>query len=105
MNYLKSKASNINLCDKWPEEIADETGEGDKMSIEAINLAIEKLPEKCRIIFNLSKFKGYSYIEIATELNLSIKTVEAQMGIALKKIRHFVKESRIFFLFFCKSVK
>lgn len=105
LNYLKSKVADVNLCDEWANEIADETGEGNEMSIEAINLAIEKLPEKCKIIFNLSKFKGYSYIEIATELNLSIKTVETQMGIALKKIRHYVKDFHFFFLFFYKSAK
>ncbi len=57
-----------------------------------IQKAVEKLPEKCRIIFTLSRQAGLSYQEIANELNLSIKTVEAQMGIALKRIRGDLSE-------------
>ena len=53
--------------------------------------AIESLPAQCRKIFELSRFEKKKYKEIAKELNISIKTVEAQMGIAFKKLRSFVK--------------
>lgn len=46
--------------------------------------AIQNLPEKCRVIFELSRFKELKYREIADKLNISIKTVENQIGIALK---------------------
>jgi len=46
-----------------------------------IAAAIESLPEKCREIFELSRFEGKKYAEIAEELNISVKTVENQMGI------------------------
>ncbi|QGY43484.1 RNA polymerase sigma-70 factor [Maribellus comscasis] len=52
-----------------------------------INLAINQLPEKCREIFTLCRFDGLKYAEIAEKLNISVKTVEMQMGIALKKLR------------------
>jgi len=46
-----------------------------------------ELPEQCRIIFFLNRFDGLSYKEIALKQNLSIKTVENQIGKALKLIR------------------
>lgn len=52
-----------------------------------IDLALGKLPEKCREVFELSRFKGMKYQEIAEYLNISVKTVENQMGKALKVMR------------------
>ena len=52
-----------------------------------IQSAIDALPKKCRRIFILSRNAGMTYEEIAEELDLSKKTVENQMGIALKKLR------------------
>ncbi|MGN6352695.1 MAG: RNA polymerase sigma-70 factor [Parafilimonas sp.] len=61
--------------------------------LQSITNAINELPPKCRLIFKLVKDDGLSYKETAELLNLSIKTIEAQMGIALKKIHttiHFL---------------
>lgn len=52
-----------------------------------VQRAISELPERCRIIFQLSRFELRKYHEIARELNISIKTVENQMGKALKQLR------------------
>ena len=49
--------------------------------------AIDALPTKCKTIFNLSRNSGLTYKEIAEELDISVKTVENQIGIALKKLR------------------
>lgn len=49
--------------------------------------AIEALPNKCKIIFNLSRNAGMTYKEIAEDLDISVKTVENQIGLALKKLR------------------
>ncbi|AKD58222.1 RNA polymerase sigma-70 factor [Spirosoma radiotolerans] len=48
---------------------------------------INQLPEKRRIIFQLNRFEGFTYSEIADILNISVKTVENQMGHALKQLR------------------
>ncbi|MDN5213937.1 RNA polymerase sigma-70 factor [Fulvivirgaceae bacterium BMA12] len=48
---------------------------------------IEKLPQQCRLIFKMSRDQGLRYREIACALDISIKTVETQMGRALKKLR------------------
>ena len=45
------------------------------------------LPEQCRVIFLKSREEGKKYAEIAVELNISVKTVEAQMSKALKLMR------------------
>ncbi len=52
-----------------------------------INKAIDKLPEKCRQIFILCRFEELKYAEIAERLNISVKTVEMQVSIALKKLK------------------
>lgn len=52
-----------------------------------INTSINQLPKKCREIFLLCRFEGLKYSEIAEKLGISVKTVEMQMGIALKKLR------------------
>ena len=52
-----------------------------------IENALAKLPKKCREIFELSRFENLKYREIADRLNLSQKTVENQMGKALKIMR------------------
>lgn len=48
---------------------------------------VDQLPEQCREIFLMSRMEGLSHKEIAEILELSPKTVENQVGIALKKIR------------------
>lgn len=61
---------------------------------EEINKFVSKglsvLPEKCRMIFSLSRYDGLTYDEIAEYLEISPKTVENQMGIAFQKLREFL---------------
>ena len=49
--------------------------------------AIEALPEKCRLVFLLSRQEEMSYAAVAKELDISVKTVENQIGKALKLLR------------------
>ena len=53
----------------------------------AIQAAIGGLPDRCREVFELSRIQGLKYTEIATALGISVKTVEAQMGKALRVMR------------------
>ena len=53
---------------------------------------IEKLPERCGQIFCMNRFEGLKYAEIAEKLAVSIKTVEANMGKALKEFRKALAE-------------
>jgi len=54
---------------------------------EAIYRAIADLPDKTRTIFEMSRFESKKYQEIANELKISVKTVEARMSEALKILR------------------
>lgn len=53
----------------------------------SIRKAIDKLPPKCKTIYLLCRQEDMTYKEVAERLDLSVKTVENQMGIALKKLR------------------
>lgn len=55
--------------------------------VKGIMQAINDLPPKCRLIFKLVKENGLKYAEVAGLLEISVKTVEAQMAIALRRIR------------------
>lgn len=55
-----------------------------------IQSAIDNLPDRCRVAFNLSRFEYKSYQEIADVMGVSIKTVENQIGKALKILRKVV---------------
>jgi RNA polymerase sigma-70 factor (family 1) len=54
---------------------------------ERLQKALGVLPTECRRIFELSRFESLKYREIADQLGISIKTVEAQMGKALRILR------------------
>jgi RNA polymerase sigma-70 factor (ECF subfamily) len=96
LDYLKHKLVEM----KYLREAPLELGSFDRNLIEEaelnarINSAIDDLPEKCREIFTLCRFEELRYSEIAQKLGISIKTVEMQMGIALKKLRSKLTDSQ-----------
>lgn len=65
-----------------------------------IGEALTKLPPKIREAFELSRFKGLTYNEIAAEMVISPKTVEAYIGKALKILREELKDYLPFLLLF-----
>lgn len=68
------------------------TGQNIQQTKMHIQDAINRLPEKCREIFILSRYEEMSYREIAGALNISVKTVENQVITALKKLRVSLQE-------------
>ena len=54
---------------------------------EAVRIALDGLPPRCREVYDLSRVQGLKYAEIAETLGISQKTVEAQMGKALRVLR------------------
>lgn len=68
-----------------------------KRILEIVKIEVEKLPEKCRLIFKYSRNEGMPVKKIAQELNLSPKTVENQLN---KALRHLKLATRTFLNFF-----
>ena len=68
-------------------EELDEDEQEFEQKISLVRLEIEKLPKKCKEVFVLCKLKGYKYREAAEELQISEKTVEAQISNAMKKLK------------------
>ncbi len=91
-NKIKSKyKSHVERLNKNAFENVQHKMENDELE-RIIRRAMLALPEKRRRIFELSRFEGLKYAEIAERLSLSVKTVEAQMSKALKTLRKALKE-------------
>jgi len=93
INYLKSKFARIRFVglDSLNAETSSVSFENEitaKELNDLITRAVNLLPPRCRIIFNLSRNAGLSYDEIAREMNISRRTVETQISIAIKKIKN-----------------
>ncbi len=73
---------------------------------ERVNTAVDNLPDQCKNIYRLSRDHHFSYKEIADHLQISPKTVENQLSIALKKLRIALGDFLVFFLcfFFLKLI-
>ncbi|MDR1918709.1 MAG: RNA polymerase sigma-70 factor [Tannerellaceae bacterium] len=93
--YIRDKKTTLFLNDLPAQEIGEE--EIHKMEIDELSHLIEEavtlLPERCREIFLKSRQENMTNKEIANELKLSEKTVEAQITIALKRIRTFLGDA------------
>ena len=108
LDYLKHKLVETKyLREVQPESVTIDRDLIEEAELNArINSAIEDLPEKCREIFLLCRFEELRYSEIAKKLGISIKTVEMQMGIALKKLRSKLTDNQniqILMLLFSKN--
>jgi len=73
------------------QESVHETLSSNELELKVGEVMME-LPEQCRIIFQMSRFEGLKYAEIAEQLQISTKTVENQIGKALKIMREGLKE-------------
>lgn len=92
LNYLKSRYAQQRASTQEVSETdlfeAPETEDLPREELRKIlESAIQSLPEKCRIIFSLSRDHGLTYQEIADELGITKETVKTQIKIALQKLR------------------
>jgi len=76
------------------ESSSIEVMEGQELQ-QKIKRGIDSLPPKCRTVFLLSRHEELSYKEIALKLEISVKTVENQMGKALRVMREHLKDHLI----------
>ncbi len=92
MNYLKSQFARQKFEDhKSTQNYLQTESTEEKLNYLELSLlvdeAVERLPRQCRTIFEMSRSSGFSHEEIAKEMQISPKTVENQIGIALKKLK------------------
>ncbi|MBL1221964.1 RNA polymerase sigma-70 factor [Chryseobacterium sp. L7] len=73
--------------------------EGENISL-LIERAFDDLSPKCAEVFKLSRIEKLKYAEIAAHLGISVKTVENQMGKAIKHMRDFIDKNPLFSIFF-----
>ena len=91
LNFIRDQKVKFDHEEKLPvlrsnSPTVNQTLEAQELQ-EFIDQSIDQLPERCRIIFILSRFEDMSYKEIAAKLGISIKTVENQISKALKVLR------------------
>lgn len=92
MMYLRKTKKEMSLDERWVEsKHSDEGNVADEMDASELNalllFTLQSLPERTRNIFELNRYDGLKYKEIAVKLQISVKTVEANMGKALKALR------------------
>lgn len=96
LNYLKFLAAEERRKEKYSQEIPSEMYHDQLESIEfekEIFDFIETMPEQCRKIFKTCRFEQKTYAETAQLMGLSVKTVEVQMGKALRLLREKFKKN------------
>ena len=100
--YRKNKSLSL-LEQKYQQSVESFMVEDDEESfhsaVNAVRKEIDKLPEKCKVIFILSKKEGLTNAEIAAHLDISIKTVEAQITKAFSILREIFKDKLSYILF------
>lgn len=89
LNRIRNNQKFI-ITREMPFQLTEESDEPQyHFTGQEIQEAIQQLPDQCRLIFEMKRVDGLSYKEISKRLLLSEKTIENQMGIALKKLRAF----------------
>lgn len=101
LNSLRDRKRNVTIG-SIPESKLSESDSGmetEELEKEII-IGIAALPEKCRMVFELSRQGGLKYTQIAEKMGISVKTVEAQMTKAMSLLRVHLKDflSLIFFI-------
>jgi len=93
LKYLRHQSVRQKYAMKLAENMRENSEYSIQPTLEAkelqdkINEILNGLPERCAIIFRMSRYEGLKYKEIAEALSISIKTVEANMGKALQALR------------------
>lgn len=109
-DYIKKTKEAISIDDLPIGIVSQEMKPDDSIIDKELNLQIEKsiqeLPYNCKLIFLMVREQGLKYKEVASILNISEKTVNAQMVIAIKKLsKALLKYFYIFFSVFFHTLR
>ncbi len=99
-NHKKFRNRYLDLDSEWDIPVDEKYISIEKDVERLVKEALDKLPEKCREIFILCRFEEMKYKEVADHLQISPKTVEAQMSKALKILREELKDVWMIILLF-----
>jgi RNA polymerase sigma-70 factor (ECF subfamily) len=103
LNYLSKKANQLItepfdfMHMDYKESVTPEQELINGQILHQINQAIDSLPPRCKMIFKLVRQDGLKYKEVATILNISENTVDAQMVIAVKRVSEKVSKYFTYF--------
>ena len=98
ISFLRKQAGKkfVQPEDVHLQNTADEEGQRQPEDLMAMaEQALSLLPPQCGVIFKMSRFGKLTYQQIADELGLSVKTVENQMGKALRMMRDFARQHNV----------
>lgn len=99
LNYLrKYRKDRFTQLSVWEEPAEPAAGMGHEEPVDlagAVGEALDRLPLRCREVFVLSRISKLTYQQIAETTGISPKTVENQIGKALKIMRSFVREKQL----------
>ncbi len=110
LKYIRHLQVEKKYIDKVPYVFTDEEIYGEMLDdipldeneynnlVKKVENALERLPEQCREIFCLHRYKDQSYAEIATQLGISVNTVKTQMTRALQKLRDMLGNVTLYFI-------
>jgi len=100
LSYLEKKQKTV-LGEFSGQEVIETPGERPQISTTPekdyetlLKDALANLPPKCREVFVLSRVSNLTYKQIGDSLGISIKTVENQMGKALKILRAYIRQKK-----------
>lgn len=101
LNHIRDRKKHVVLEEAEDDGPTEQNATLETAELEReIEIALQSLPEKCRQVFEMNRQEGLKYAEIAEKLNISIKTVEAQMSKALSILREHLREFMMLLIFF-----
>ena len=68
-----------------------------------MEVALKKLPETCRVAFEMNRFEGFKYKEIAQQLEVSERTIEVRIGKAIGLLRLYLKDFYLLLIILLKT--
>ena len=103
-NYLRHQRVKTKFCERTADELSPRSTNISSLmpdqvlrlhEIEdAVERAVQALPPRCREVFQLNRYQRLSYVQVAHVLQISVKTVEMQMGRALASLRRSLADWR-----------
>ena len=99
------KDSRIDLVEDHSYDLTDSAASADKLIDRdhlktAIDEIVGELPDKCRQVFELSRYEGKSHKEISEKMEISKKTIENHMTRALRTLKNELKRRELLIIIF-----